>query len=405
MRFYNYLFIFLGIFLTSSSSSAQILTIKQLETETTKQNDALKYDVSIQLLTDFISQNDRSPYEKYRAYIYKSDTYKRVFNYEQALQNLNLALQEGLKSNAKFEVENRIKAEKAFVYFDTHQYAVALKLMDELRENNYKYLSVEQKTLIIMQEGFLFFLDKNYAEAEKRLDVALNLALKYMPRNAPNIYGKKIEVYNAMRLFDKRDEAFALGMRYAKEYKIIKYEMYLYEMITSQYKKSNDYKNAFLSQQKFDSLSLVYNSINNSARIQNLEKQIDDSRKQVELKNERYRTYFLLIMSCTLAILLFVSIRLFLINKQKRILVENENIRIRNDIAQFTKVLDDKGNKRLDISAYNITGRQKEIIALIQEGKSNKEIATELYISENTVKYHLKIIYGVLDIGHRSEIK
>lgn len=405
MQFYKRLFILLGVFLISLFSSAQILTIKQLEVETTKQNDALKYDVSIQLLTDFISQNDRSPYEKYLAYIYKSDTYKRVFNYEQALQNLNFALQEGLKSNAKFEVENRIKAEKAFVYFDTRQYAAALKLMDQLRENNYKYLNVEQKTLIIMQEGFLFFLDKNYAEAEKRLDVALNLALKYMPRNAPNIYGKKIELYNAMRLFDKRDEAFALGMGYAKKYKVLKYEMYLYEMITIQYKKSNDYKNAFLSQQKFDSLSLVYNSINNSARIQNLEKQIDDSRKQVELKNERYKTYFLLIMSCTLAILLFVSIRLFLINKQKRILVENENIRIRNDIAQFTKVLDDKGNKRLDISAYNITDRQKEIIALIQEGKSNKEIATELYISENTVKYHLKIIYGVLDIGHRSEIK
>jgi DNA-binding CsgD family transcriptional regulator len=94
-----------------------------------------------------------------------------------------------------------------------------------------------------------------------------------------------------------------------------------------------------------------------------------------------------------------------MINKQKRILVESENSRIHKDIERLTKAIDEKGNKRLDLSLYNLTNRQKEIIGLVKDGKSNKEIASILFISENTIKYHLKIIYEILDIEHRFEIK
>ena len=86
-------------------------------------------------------------------------------------------------------------------------------------------------------------------------------------------------------------------------------------------------------------------------------------------------------------------------------MVEKENTRIHNEIEQLTQALDEKGNKRLDLTQYNLTDRQKEIISLIQQGKSNKEIASLLFISENTVKYHLKIIYEILDIEHRTEIR
>ena len=51
----------------------------------------------------------------------------------------------------------------------------------------------------------------------------------------------------------------------------------------------------------------------------------------------------------------------------------------------------------LNLSNYNLTDRQKEIIDFIRSGLTNKEIATKLFISENTVKYHLKIIYEILD--------
>ena len=405
MPFFKQSILFVSLFLLSVFSDAQIITVQQLEDTVTEQNDVLKYEASILLISNFIAEPNRTPYEKYLAYIFKSYTYKRVFNYEQTLQNLNLALQEGLKSDQKEAVINSIKAEKAFVYFDTHEYEKASKLMKELYDANYKYLLSDAKCWIIMQEGYLLMKDKKYAESEKKLDFALALALKFMPRNAANLYGKKVELYSAMKLFEKRDEALKLGIKSAKQYKIMKYEMYLYEVITNQHKLNNDYKSAFESQQKYDSLNFIYNSTNDNGKIQAAEKQIDERTKALELKNERVVKYFLFGLIIVLALLLFVSGRLYITNKQKRILVEKENIRIHNDIAHLTKALDEKGNKQLDISTYNLTDRQKEIITLIQNEKSNKEIATELFISENTVKYHLKAIYEILHIEGRYDIR
>ena len=139
--------------------------------------------------------------------------------------------------------------------------------------------------------------------------------------------------------------------------------------------------------------------------MQILENKIEKEKKELELKNERLVRYFLIGMISILVLLLFISGRLYVINKQKRVLVEKENTRIHNEIEQLTQALDEKGNKRLDLTQYNLTDRQKEIISLIQQGKSNKEIASLLFISENTVKYHLKIIYEILDIEHRTEIR
>jgi len=53
---------------------------------------------------------------------------------------------------------------------------------------------------------------------------------------------------------------------------------------------------------------------------------------------------------------------------------------------------------------YGITGRQQEILQLVAVGKSNKEIAAELFISEGTVKNHLYRIMRKLQVGNRTEI-
>ncbi len=57
---------------------AQINTIELLEKEITKNNDALQYEKSIQVVTEFIADERRSHYEKYNAYILKSYIYKRL---------------------------------------------------------------------------------------------------------------------------------------------------------------------------------------------------------------------------------------------------------------------------------------------------------------------------------------
>ncbi len=68
----------------------------------------------------------------------------------------------------------------------------------------------------------------------------------------------------------------------------------------------------------------------------------------------------------------------------------------------------DTKNMQTEIDAfyekYEISKREREIISQLLTGKSNKEIAAELYISYNTVKTHVKNIYRKLDVVNRIQL-
>jgi DNA-binding NarL/FixJ family response regulator len=55
------------------------------------------------------------------------------------------------------------------------------------------------------------------------------------------------------------------------------------------------------------------------------------------------------------------------------------------------------------ISSESVTGRELEVLTLLARGKSNKEIGTTLYISESTVKSHLRSIFAKLNVLSRTE--
>jgi DNA-binding NarL/FixJ family response regulator len=51
----------------------------------------------------------------------------------------------------------------------------------------------------------------------------------------------------------------------------------------------------------------------------------------------------------------------------------------------------------------DLTARQGEILELVVEGLSNAEIAGQLYLSESTIKQHLRAVYKVLGVHNRTE--
>ena len=51
-----------------------------------------------------------------------------------------------------------------------------------------------------------------------------------------------------------------------------------------------------------------------------------------------------------------------------------------------------------------LTARQMEMLDGLLEGKSQKEIATDLHISESTVKWHFGILYTTLNVSGKDEI-
>jgi LuxR family maltose regulon positive regulatory protein len=50
-----------------------------------------------------------------------------------------------------------------------------------------------------------------------------------------------------------------------------------------------------------------------------------------------------------------------------------------------------------------LSERELEVLRLVTRGDTNDEIGRALYVSENTVKAHLKTIYRKLDVASRRE--
>jgi len=52
---------------------------------------------------------------------------------------------------------------------------------------------------------------------------------------------------------------------------------------------------------------------------------------------------------------------------------------------------------------YSLTQRENDILALLSEGRSNRDIAQRLYLSEKTVKAHLAAIFRKLGVTNRTQ--
>lgn len=63
--------------------------------------------------------------------------------------------------------------------------------------------------------------------------------------------------------------------------------------------------------------------------------------------------------------------------------------------------LEDRINKVCE--DFGLTKREHELLELIYQGKSNKEIAEKLFLSESTVKTHIYNIFRKLDVKNRVE--
>ena len=234
------LFTILLFFLGGLAISAQ--RFSDLEKEVNLNNKSGKFEKSIVIITAFVGAANISPYEKYQAYILKADTHKALFDYDNTFKSLDLALKAGLESDKKDEASANIKAEKAFAYFDIQKYKESDVLMKELNAANYKFLDIGTTSYIIMQEGYLDFLNENYEASEEKYDEAISFMKKVGEANLPVIYGKKILLYSKMRDGKKALEAFNQGKEIALNPKKLKYLLYLNESLRTFYEENNQWE-------------------------------------------------------------------------------------------------------------------------------------------------------------------
>lgn len=69
-------------------------------------------------------------------------------------------------------------------------------------------------------------------------------------------------------------------------------------------------------------------------------------------------------------------------------------------VGYFNPLLEKKENKAID----RLTHREIEIVSMLQQGATYRTVAERLFISVDTVKFHIRNIYSKLQINSRAEL-
>jgi two-component system nitrate/nitrite response regulator NarL len=75
-----------------------------------------------------------------------------------------------------------------------------------------------------------------------------------------------------------------------------------------------------------------------------------------------------------------------------------------NGIVHALRNLTPHAGSQLKVNKFGLTSRELEIVAAVAVGRSNKVIAEELSLSEQTVKHHLTNIFDKLGVSARLEL-
>ena len=101
--------------------------------------------------------------------------------------------------------------------------------------------------------------------------------------------------------------------------------------------------------------------------------------------------------------LLFASLGIWLglkLTRKQEVIVERELI-VEREVRVFSNEPFAINQERL--RELTVTKRELEILELIAQGLSNREIAEKLFVSENTVKTHSSRLFDKLDAKRRTQ--
>lgn len=174
MRSYLVYFLLLWCFLLLARVGfGQTDSFRQLEEKVYQFNNALKYNESQALLLPVLQDEALTDVDKYQAALLLSYTYKRVMDYQSTLKFLATARQFAQRTPKAPEYLAIIRGQEAFVYFDVHNYPKADSLMTALEGTRFRYIDLENKAKLVMQQGYLLFLAKKYGLAEATYNKAI----------------------------------------------------------------------------------------------------------------------------------------------------------------------------------------------------------------------------------------
>jgi len=377
--------------------------------------------------------------EKAVEYTVKALKYAEKSNYANSILSLNLHIAqyynetketgkafEYLKCASEYADKADNKEAKASFYNTFGEYYLKNNKYTEAKKNFLKTLEISKK--INYKRGIaaayenlalLFLQKKDYINAEKFAD--LSLKTEENINNASGIISSLIMLAEIYYKSGKESDAALLlkkAEKICKEKNLLEHLPDIYFHYGQIYKRKNKYKTALIYIEKYYSLKDSMSNVDLKEKISDMEIKYQSEKKQhkIELLNEENKTkeqelkkQNLLIVLLALVLVIIIGIAYFLKQQAKHKLNKIES-QIQQYILQIKDLNTQKKNgQKINLrevsDKYKLTERETEILCLIGEGKSNSEIANKIFVSSNTVKYHIKNIYLKLDVKNRVEAR
>ena len=181
------------------------------------------------------------------------------------------------------------------------------------------------------------------------------------------------------------------------------------------YKALGNYRAALLEYEIYDSLRNRIMNRETQEKISEIMTRYETDQKEhtiqiLEQSNQirinKIRIQWLLIAGLILLfIAVLIAVRLVITAKDRQLL------QMANEIRSLQLNLKNETNKDVDPSGninpdelyqdLGLTARESDILYYLGQGCTNSEIANKLFVSENTIKFHIKNIYIKLDVKNR----
>lgn len=404
-KFMPYLTIFLLVF--ASLLSAKNLHLPSLEKEIIQYNREGKHEVSQRKLSDLLFSGDLTKEEEASVLYLLAATYRGVSDYRMCLDYLNKSSAIAKDYPQDNILRMKLDYEYAFAYFDIKEYEKCSEKMKYIASQKYAQVIPENQAYIFMQEGYLFLRNKDYDNAEKKYIKALNIMKMVNYCNLPIVYVKMMDFYSQKKNLKKAESIYAESMKISKGCNILKYETYCAAQMEIIYKQNNLLDKAYAIGTKVDSLRKLENLENRVSEMHIIDKKYLERHDSLENESLFWEKMIASFVSIVLVLLIGYSVFKGRNLKSEKIKMEEEIFNMKENLNSYAENSNSNekfvnANKAI-INSEKLTNRQKELLELMADGLSNKEIADKLFITESTVKYHIKNIYSLLELKDRKD--
>jgi len=386
-----------------------------------------------------ISYSYKGNYEKATEFTIKALKLSEQINYINSIVNLNLHIAQYYNligdtiktmSYCKQASERINEIDDAYTkagfYNTIGELHFSRNEIEEARKNFNKTLEISKK--VNYKRGIaagytnlalLFFKEKKYSKAEKFAKLSVKLETEIN-----NVTGVISTLIILSETLDKQNK-YSEALKKLKEAEYLSKKKGLLERLPDInfhyyeiYKHINNYKQALQYFEKFHYKQDSIAETELKEKVADIEIKYQTEKKQhkIELLNEenktkeqKLKTQNLLIVLLILILILIIGIAYFIKQKDRHKLNKIE-LQLQQYILQIKDINKQrkKGEKiqLKEVSEkYQLTARETDILHLISKGKSNADIAKKIFVSSNTVKYHIKNIYLKLDVKNRVEAR